>query len=223
MKGLVFSFKKSGIKSQRITNFTPSDIRYFIKRYGMMCVMILLLFCGLAFGSVFAQNADSNLLNSLDFLFTTNLEARLSQDFIGTFCACFASNFIFIISLFLLGFTPWGALVIPFVLLFKGYGIGLTAGYLFVKQSLAGVGFYLLILLPGTFLFSLALIKFSVKSFLLSKQMFLSIVGKSGTKQFSNLMTKSFCSELMSALIMSFCASILDTALWTLFSGAFNF
>lgn len=223
MKGVVFSFKKSDLGRKGIRRITLSDLRYFFKRYGVRTMFTAALLCGLAAGSIYAQNSDETLLNSLDFLFTTNLDARLAQNAAGTFCACFASDFIFLFSVFLLGLTPWGVFVTPFVVLFKGFGTGLTAGYLFMTAKLSGVGFYLLVLLPGTFLFCIALVLFCANSFLFSKRMFAVTFGKYLPQKPLRSGVTALCTRLMSALIMTFCAAIIDTALWTLFAGAFNF
>lgn len=223
MKSLVFSFKKAKSGRRGIRRITLSDLQYFFRRYGLRVMFTSVLLVGLVAGSICAQNSGENLLKSLDFLFTTNLDARLAQNAVGTFCACFASDFIFLFSVFLLGLTPWGVFVMPFVVLFKGFGTGLTAGYLFAIQQLGGVGFYLLVLLPGTFLFCIALVMFSTNSFVFSKDMFVYTFGKYPPKQSMRMRAASFCSHLMASLIMTFCASLLDTALWTLFAGAFNF
>lgn len=223
MKSLVFSFKKAKSGRRGLRRITLSDLQYFFRRYGLRVMFTSVLLVGLVAGSICAQNSGENLLKSLDFLFTTNLDARLAQNAAGTFCACFASDFIFLFSVFLLGLTPWGVFVMPFVVLFKGFGTGLTAGYLFAIQQLGGVGFYLLVLLPGTFLFCIALVMFSTNSFVFSKDMFVYTFGKYPPKQSMRMRAASFCSHLMASLIMTFCASLLDTALWTLFAGAFNF
>lgn len=223
MKSLVFSFKKAKSGRRGLRRITLSDLQYFFRRYGLRVMFTSVLLVGLVAGSICAQNSGENLLKSLDFLFTTNLDARLAQNAAGTFCACFASDFIFLFSVFLLGLTPWGVFVMPFVVLFKGFGTGLTAGYLFAIQQLGGVGFYLLVLLPGTFLFCIALVMFSTNSFVFSKDMFVYTFGKYPPKQSMRVRAASFCSHLMASLIMTFCASLLDTALWTLFAGAFNF
>ncbi len=222
MKGLVFSLKKSG-KRRAVNRLTFSDLRYFIKRYGVTTFFVILLFIGLAFGAVYARNASAEFLNSLDFLFTTNLDARLLQNFASTFCACFASNFIFLISLYLLGLTPWGIAFMPFLILLKGFGTGLTAGYLFIENSLSGVGFYLLILLPGTFLFCISLVLFSASAFYFSKRMFFYIISKEAPKTSLKNGVITYSSRFMSSLIMTFLASVIDTALWTLFAGGFKF
>lgn len=224
MKSMIFSFKRNNKLGRKgIRRLTFSDIRYFFKRYGIRFMFTSVLLIGLALGSVYAQSSDSSLLNSLDFLFTTNLDARLAQNAAGTFCACFASDFIFLFSVFLLGLTPWGVFILPFTTLFKGFGTGLTAGYLVAVKQLGGIGFYLLVLLPGTFLFCIALVMFSTSSFMLSKDMFVYTFGKYPPNHSLRSKAVYFCSRFMFALIMTFCAALIDTALWVLFAGAFNF
>ena len=122
MKSLVFSFKKAKSGRRGLRRITLSDLQYFFRRYGLRVMFTSVLLVGLVAGSICAQNSGENLLKSLDFLFTTNLDARLAQNAAGTFCACFASDFIFLFSVFLLGLTPWGVFVMPFVVLFKGFG-----------------------------------------------------------------------------------------------------
>ncbi len=223
MKSVIFSFKQSGNKINRRPLLRLPDIKYFIRRYGKHMVFVLILLAGLAVGTVYARNADSQLLNSLDFLFTTNLDVRLEQNAAGTFCACFASDFIFLLAVFLCGFAPWGVIVLPLIVFFRGLGTGITAGYLISVYSLKGAGFYLLVLLPGTFVFCLALVIISVYSFGFSKRMFSFVISRSASAVAIYSDTIRYCSHSMSALIMTFCASLLDTALWTLFSGVFNF
>ena len=171
MKSIVFSFKKRYL-FRRSKGISPSDVRFFIRRYSVVLIFVSAFLTGLVFGSIYASKADKQMLDSLDFLFTTNLDARLGQNAVSTFCACFASDFIFLTVVFLLGLAPWGIPFLPFVSAFKGFGTGLTAAYLIVTYSLKGAGFYLLIVLPGTFLFCLALVKLSAYAFEISNGCF---------------------------------------------------
>lgn len=223
MKGIVFSFKKSPSFKRRKRGASSLDLSYIIKRYGISFVFVFLLLLGLTLGAIYAHKSDSELLKSLDFLFTTNLEARLAKGALGIFCACFASDFIFLLTVYLLGLAPWGLPFELFAVMFKGFGTGLTAAYLLIINGLSGVGFYLLVLLPGTFLFCLALVSFSSYAFDFSKKMFLNVIGKNDFEQSSRERTIRYSSQFLSAMIMTFCAALLDTVLWTLFAGAFNF
>ncbi len=217
MKGIVFSF------SPGRRRFAAPDWRYIIRRRGITALFAALLTAGLAVGAVYAQNADEATLGSLDFLFTTNLSSRLSNGAVATFCACFASDFVFLLGAYLLGTAAWG---IPFLFaltLFKGFGTGVTAGFLCLSYSLGGAGFYLLVLLPGTFVFCAAFICFLRCSFAFSKRMFLSSVSKTEPAFSLRQELLRYSSRFATALIIAFFASLLDTVLWTLFAGTFNF
>lgn len=219
VKGIVFSFSRSR-KNRRIR---LPDLGLIFKRYSVTIVFTLMLFSGLIFGAVYAHNSDSSMIESLDFLFTTNLDARLTQGVAGTFCACFASDFVFLLGVYFFGLALWGSPFIAATVLFKGFGTGLTAGYLSMTYSLSGVGFYLLVLLPGTFLFCIALVLFSASAFQYSRNVFVHTVSKT-TPVFSlRQEATEFSSRFLSFLTLTFFASALDTALWTLFAGTFKF
>lgn len=230
MKGIVFSFGNRGRKSSEahpqkkiIPRVQLEDFRFYLRRYAVTSVLALLLLGGLALGSVFAAGADADTIRSLDFLFTTNLESRLSQGAIGIFCACFASDFIFLVSVYLFGTAPWGLPFLFSVVFFKGFGTGITAAYLFLTHSLSGLGFYLLVLLPGTFLFCAALIRFSARAFEYSRLAFLGAVSKAPSQHSPRAELMRFSSGFLSALIAVFFAAVLDTLLWSLFAGTFQF
>ena len=166
MKGIVLSLGLPR-KKRRLP-----DLKTIIRRHGTTLLFAALILIGLVLGAVYSKSADKNTLRSLDFLFTTNLESRLSQGAFGTFCACFASDFIFLLAVYLLGIAAWGIPFIAALLCFKGFGTGVTAGWLCVSHGLSGAGFYLLVLLPGTFIFCAALIGFAVRAFAFSKHAF---------------------------------------------------
>lgn len=218
MKSIVLSLARP-----RRRRLSLSDFHYLFKRYGITLVFAFLLLTGLALGAVYAQNADAQTLQSLDFLFTTNLDARLSQGAFGTFCACFASDFLFLLGAYLLGIAAWGIPFLIVLVMFKGFGTGITAGYLCLSHALSGAGFYLLVLLPGTFVFCVALIHFSKISFVFSKRVFIGSVSKSQPAFSLRQELIQFTSRFLSALTVTFIASLLDTLLWTLFAGTFQF
>ncbi len=223
MKGIVFSLSRPKRTNRSFKKFRLPDFSYIFKRYGVTLVFVLLILLGMVLGALYAKSAEAQTLNSLDFLFTTNLDARLSQSALGTFCACFASDFIFLISVYLFGTAPWGLPFELFAVMFKGFGIGITSAYLFISHGLGGVGFYLLVLLPGTFLFCVALAVFSTSAFNFSKEMFLLAVSKNPPQNPPRDGLVKLSSRLLTALIITFAASLLDTLLWSLFAGAFNF
>lgn len=219
MKGIVLSLsKKPAIKTIRLPGSGS-----LIKNYGLILLFAALLLFGLVGGALYAHCAGERFLKSLDFLFMTNLDARLKQGDFGIFCACFASDFIFLLSTYLFGMSLWGIPFIAAAVLFKGFGTGLTAGYLSMSYSLSGVGFYLLVLLPGTFLFCVALIFFSAAAFRYSQQSFRAVFLEKPFPNAPRQTAIAFGSRFCTALIISFAACALDTVLWTCFAGTFKF
>ena len=214
MKGIIFSFKRSSAARAHKKIQLP-DVRSVFRRWGITLLFVSLLLVGLALGAVYAQGADSELL-------TTNLEARLQKGAPGIFCACFASDFIFVTAVYLFGMAPWGLPFELFTVLLKGFGTGLTAAYLLLMNGLSGLGFYLLVLLPGTFLFCVALTAFSAFAFDFSRQQFLFLFEKNPPAVCARERILRYSSRFLSALLMTFGASILDTVLWTLFAGTFQ-
>lgn len=161
MKGVVLSIPNAGIKK--------TDVTYYLKRYGVLIFLGLALVIGMVFGSLSAGQADEQMVKSLDFLFITNFKARLEQTLFLTFAASLTSYFIFYLIQFLLGLTAWGTVIMPIASFFKGFGTGLCAGYLCGAYGLQGLGFYLLMMLPGAFLSSVALLLQGKEAFYFSK------------------------------------------------------
>lgn len=217
MKGIVLSLGLPR-KSRRLP-----DLRLLLRRHGTALLFAALLLIGLVLGAVYSRCADKDTLRSLDFLFTTNLDARLSQGALGTFCACFASDFLFLFSVYLLGVAPWGIPFMLALLCFKGFGTGVTAGWLCLSRGLSGAGFYLLVLLPGTFLFCAALIGFAANAFAVSKRAFSFSLSKQTPLSSLREELLRFSARFLSALIFTFIAALVDTLLWTLFAGTFQF
>ncbi len=223
MKGIVLSLGVPKRAKRRFPRLPAPDFRYIFRRYGITLIFVLLILAGMVLGALYSRSADTKALESLDFLFTTNLGSRLSQSAIGTFCACFASDFIFLVCAFLFGTAPWG---LPFEfasVMFKGFGIGVTAAYLYISHGLSGVGFYLLVLLPGTFLFCMALAVFSASAFEFSKRMFVMTACRAVPLSSAREGLLRLGSKFLTALIFTFAASLLDTLLWSMFAGAFKF
>ena len=221
MKSIVFTF--GGQRSRH----TSARCRYtcaglFMKRYGAIILFVSVYAAGLLLGSMSARRADSDLLGGLNFLFTTNLSARMNQPAFSTFATSFASDCLFLLCVFLCGLSPWGMALTIFAPAFKGFGVGLSAGYLFITYGLKGVGFYLLVILAGTFIFSFALVMPTYASLRSSSMRALSSRLRADGKRFSSMPTMNtfgnsrplaLCSVIIvTAPPSSFIASRSDTS-----------
>lgn len=224
MKAIFFSLNK--VKHhfpKRVRRYSKFSLKVFAKKYGTVLFFATVLIFGMIFGSFYAQSADEKLYKGLDFLFTTNLNSRLSQGFFETFCACFASNFVFTAVIFLLGITPWGIPFIPLVCAFKGFGAGLSGGFLVESHSLWGFLFYLAVLLPGVFAFCLVLLSQSNLAFYNSKRIFRTLFLNDKNDDSVRHTMIFYLQRSITVLIAALGCAVLDTLLWCLLAPLFSF
>lgn len=214
MKGILLSVGKSRISLKK------HNIIYFFRRYGINTLLGVSLCIGLIFGAICAGNADEALINSLDFIFVSDFHSRCNQTVLSSFVAALTSNFIFFAANFLLGLSVWGSVGVPFLIAFKGFGIGITGGYLYKSYGLNGVGFFLLVMLSGYVISALALIFQGKNSILFSNSLLAKIRGvstKTDETIYKYIINNSF---MLIALSIS---SMADAILNTLFAGLFAF
>ncbi|MDR0914567.1 MAG: stage II sporulation protein M [Oscillospiraceae bacterium] len=202
---------------------SPADAIAFVKANLLYFAFGFVILVGIFWGAAVAKGADRSLALSLDFLFTTNLQARLAHGFFETFCACFASNFMFLLAVYVFAAAPWGCAAVPLILFFKGFGVGLCAGHLYIQYGLKGLGFYVVVLLLGIFIFSVALVVHSKNAFNLSKRFVrLCFFKKSESFGFAAEF-KNFTLKSAQVLIFAAFSALVDTVLWSVFAPLFNF
>lgn len=198
------------------------DFLYLSKKYGFYSVLTSILFLGMLAGIVAAKNADISLVKGLDVLFISNFEVRAEQSLFETFSASLTAYFIFTLVLFMSGISSWGALAVPPVLFAKGFGIGITSGFLFSAYGASGIAFYMLVLLPGAFLSSVAVIMQGKIAFGYANIIFKSIISSEGNS-LPNKCFKSFMLRTSFSLILTGLAAITDVVFTSVFAGMFKF
>ena len=80
---------------------------------------------------------------------------------------------VFLLFCFLCGLSIWGAYCVPLAPLFRGFGMGITAGYLYAAYGFQGFLFHLAVILPGAFICLIAILIASRESMLFSKKIHL--------------------------------------------------
>lgn len=204
------NFYRGGIRSLSVNK---NMVASAIKKNSAAAFLLFLLLLGLAFGAIFMRNTDTTLAQKLDFLFFSNYEERMSMPAGSVFVASFASSFLFVFACFLCGLSVWGGLLVPFLLLFRGFGLGITAGYLIAQQGIQGFLFYFIIILPGAFLCFWGLILAAKESLGFSKRI---IAGDA-------LPVKQYFVRFGLILGVQFGASLLDGLTSACFARFFSF
>ena len=219
MQGIVFTYRKRKQSEKNRFIKTKKDVKSLLRKWGGVMLFSLMLVIGLTAGSFCSGNLSRDTLKSLDFLFATNMPARLSGGALGAFCAGFASDFLFLLAAFLMGLSLWGAAALPFIAFFKGFGVGVSAGYLLMTYGLKGFVFYISVLLPGIVISCVALVYELGVSLSVFLSILRNVLGRTsgGLKETLGRYLKSS----LRYLIITFAASVIGSVLWVGLAGLF--
>lgn len=225
MKSLVVTVPQSVIICNRKPySVFKTNIKYYVKRYGLVTFFIAVLFSGMIFGAVQAGTADDTLLDKLNILFSGNISVRGDQTLARTFINSFGTSFMFLALFFCLSLSPLGILAIPLIIFFRGFGYGMSSGFLCITYGFKGLVYYISVMLLGAFISSLALVYASQYCFDFSRSLILSVFCKQGDASVN--MREKLVSLLMNCcymMILIIFASLIDTGLYYLIGGLFTF
>lgn len=211
-----------GSRSGGFSSGYHGGILQIFRQQFLLVFLGLFLIAGLILGVIFIRNADYSLLKTLDFVFFSNVKARSALPVLSIFVASLASSFLFLLFCFLCGLSMWGAYCVPLAPLFRGFGMGITAGYLYAAYGFQGFLFHLAVILPGAFICLIAILIASRESMLFSKKIHLGRKTEEQETQPKNNVRHFFIrfSILTGILIIGALVDVLTTVC---FSGLFVF
>ena len=211
-----------GSRSGGFSSGYRGGILQIFRQQFLLVFLGLFLIAGVILGVIFIRNADYSLLKTLDFVFFSNVKARSALPVLSIFVASLASSFLFLLFCFLCGLSIWGAYCVPLAPLFRGFGMGITAGYLYAAYGFQGFLFHLAVILPGAFICLIAILIASRESMLFSKKIHLGRKTEEQEAQPKNNVRHFFIrfSILTGILIIGALVDVLTTVC---FSGLFVF
>ena len=199
------------------------SFRKLASRYGVQAFLVTLFVMGLTVGAASGQGFDRELYDRLDFLFLTNIGSRLGMTPFQIFSSCFVSYFLFVFLLMLFAFSAWGFAAIPLLSVFKGFSVGLSSAFLFAAYKAAGVGFYIVIVLPGAALFLLGFIKYAKVCVRMSMN-YARLTVSAGERVLEiRPSVHRFFKKSIYAFIYSGACAVLDMLLWVLLADKLHF
>lgn len=196
-----------------------TDLWETVRNNWELVLLSLLLLGGMLCGALLTGNAGFDTINRLDFLFAGNFKARISEPFLAIFAASFASSFLFIFGCFLCGLSMWGVFLVPFILVFRGFGLGLASGYLYSVYGGKGILFNLAVILPGAFVSCLSILLASREGIRFSRRLTTSC----GSESLNRPQIGYYLLRFGAILGIAFCAAIIDLVLSACLSGFFSF
>lgn len=192
------------------------------KRSAGWILLLLSMLTGAVIGAVSGRSADAQMMKDLDIIFLTNFRMRADNGAFAVFSASFASNFIFLFTVFLAGTSMWGfmpVLLVPFI---KGYGYGLIMGHAYSEYSLSGILYNLIIVLPGA-IFSAFVISSAVREAFSCSAAVLRLFRKKTDIEDSAAKMHGFVLYMLWLLFLAAAASGLDMLCSLMFSWLFDF
>lgn len=222
MKGVIFTLKRKrinrGLSGLRLPGL--SELKSFFTRRGTLLFFLFSVTAGLVLGSVSVSRFDEKTLKALDFLFTTNLPEKLKGGFAGAFFASFASGFLFLSAALFCSLSLFGAVFLPAIAFFKGFGIGVSAAYLVLNYGMTGALFYLFVILPGVFVFTMILVFELSAGLSVYKKIFKNILKENAYPVKGALAV--FLKKSLKNLARTLGVAAGDAVLWFLLSGLFR-
>ena len=199
------------------------EIFDLVSQHRLFTIMAAFLIFGMVLGSISMKSMNEDSLSDMASLFLNSLKVREDSGLFMIFVKSVSSYFLFAIIAFALGLSVWGFVMTFALMIFRGFGLGVSVGFLFFTYGFKGILFYALILLPGIFVSSMALILMSRAAFDTSYTLFkTTFLQREGNKSLENNF-KAYFKKSGFALTLIIIASILDLLGYVVFSGFFNF
>ena len=199
---------RSKFKGKRRVSSTQFSI-FFRSSYQILLLSFLVLI-GILIGSLIAKNGGVQNQSNFSFFMQNAFSANTaSKGFVSLMLSAFFSSSILICCAYFLGLCAIGSPAIVLIPIFKGAGIGLSMGYLYIQYGLKGIAISALCIMPQAILSSIAIIIASREGLRFSVQL-ASVVLPTGKQLqlWSNFL--DYCYKFVICFVIVFAASILD-------------
>lgn len=195
------------IKSQ---NFKKKKIFY---------TLLLVFIIGLMYGSILLQSKSDSIFEVFDIIQTTSTQNKMTSSFLKIVMSSFSSSFLFLIIIFLSGFSAIGQPV-PYIVIFaKGLVLGSSISYFYLTYSIKGLLYISIIIFPVTLLIFFSLILSAKEAIKLSTLLFKVFLG-------NNLISiktiKLYIFKNIIIVVFILASAILDGILSSLMAGLFS-
>lgn len=205
----------SGTSNNRRISVLPKG-NYLI--YGLFLMFII----GMIYGALLSKAQSAEFLKSLNLITREYASAHEKQTLLKTLTSSFFSCCIFVVTPYLLGYSAIGQVASFFVPMFKGLGIGLTMGHLYLSYGLKGVSYSALIIVPQTVIGLFAILIGCRESIKLSCT-FLGACSSKQVKPFSSETIRLYNIKFSVLLAIALLAAVVDVITVLLFSRMFKF
>lgn len=205
---------RTGILSER----SFEEFSAALKKNKFTIIIAVFFFVGMAYGAVMIGFGDEKLLHSLAFMTKGYMTGRVEQSFVDTFFNSLLTSGAIVLLLFLLGFSAVSIPAIVFLPLFKGLGLGVSIGYLYLTYGIKGVAFSAVMILPSALLSTFAIVLAGREAMKLSL-LFLGTFLPKIQGNLSARVVKLYCAKFLVLIGIVAVSALVDCLVTFLFSG----
>ncbi len=188
---------------------------------GMLALLTVILLAGMICGAIATRNSDEAILARLDFLFSSNFQME-GQTMIGIFAASFVSVFLFLLATLWMGMSLWGTVLIPVRPFFRGFGLGVSSGFLYASYGWQGVLFHTVVMLPGMVVSSVAILISAREGMRFSKDLIRASFSSGKKGRGASPALREYLTRNGMILVLGAIAALLDMVLTALLSGVIH-
>lgn len=197
-----------------------NSIGQTLRKNSYYVVVFAAFLAGMFYGAFLVGKIDESTAGLLGMLTDEYLASRISQSIWQTFISSLVSSVPYLILLFLLGFLSIGQPLIVVAPVFRGIGLGVTMGGLYLDYGMQGVLYCAVLIMPITLLVTFVLISAS-RNALKMANLFLSPVLREERAGASADALRIYCIKFLVFALVLLGASLLDALLNFLFSSLF--
>jgi len=186
-----------------------------IKENKRILLVALVLCAGIAIGVYYSRYLTGASGERLHFLIDGFINKKSGQSFFSRLFSSYLSDLFLVAIIFFAGFCAIGTPAIPFVILFKGLGIGLSTGFLYATAGTKGFIFSLVFIVPRCSITCFALLLASCEGIRLSGQILKQIKEKRNNGKTAQEV-KLYIIRFVFVAMLCLAAALLDTILTAL-------
>ncbi len=192
-------------------------IKRTFRRNRIAAVLLISFLAAMLYGSVLIAQSDAGLKEQLQFLTQEYFTTRGEQPILSTFLSSLSTSALYLVSAFFLGFFAFGQPVCVFIVLFRGFGLGISMGQIYLNYQMNGFLYCLVLIAPVAVLFTLVLVS-ALKDSIQMSNLFLALFfPKLGTATVEAL--KTYGIRYLAYAILAVVIAALDAGMNFLFSG----
>ncbi len=192
-------------------------IKRTFRRNRIAAVLLISFLAAMLYGSVLAAQSDAGLKEQLQFLTREYFTTRGEQPILSTFLSSLSTSALYLVSAFFLGFFALGQPICVFIVLFRGFGLGISMGQIYLNYQMNGFLYCLVLIAPVAVLFTLVLVS-ALKDSIQMSNLFLALFfPKLGTATAEAL--KTYGIRYLAYAILAVVIAALDAGMNFLFSG----